>query len=231
MYDPERPEVYEALGQEALVAIKLALAGANKPVVNCVLDLPSGYGTVLRHLKAEYQDARLGACDIDHQAVDFCAETFGAEPIYGSEHPRDVVLQHPWDLIWCGSLLTHLDAPMWHEFLDFFEQALAPWGVLAFTFHGRPIEMRLRSDVGDHYIGPEQRAAILNGYERDGFGFAEYPTTPKQREERAEPTSYGISLSRPSWVWSLLEQRPLRPVAYREARWGMQDVVGLMKRG
>ena len=94
-----------------------------------ILDLPSGHGRALRYLQAEYPEADLTACDIIRGAVEFCAETFGATPVYGKEDPADIELG-TYDLIWCGSLVTHVDAPRWDDFLDLFENALEPGGLL-----------------------------------------------------------------------------------------------------
>ena len=41
------------------------------------------------------------------------------------------------DLIWVGSLLTHLDNDHWSAFLKVFSTALRDRGLLIFTTHGR----------------------------------------------------------------------------------------------
>src|SRR5436309_14349941 len=104
---------YFEYGETAVRLIRLAMdaTGTGQVPTHNVLDFPSGHGRVLRTLKAAFPRARLTACDIDHDAVDFCAETFGAEPIYSDEDPRAIELPGQYDLIWCGSLFTHLDAP------------------------------------------------------------------------------------------------------------------------
>ena len=99
--------------------------------------------------------ARLGAGDIDHDGVDFCAATFGATPVYGREDPADVEIDAPYELIWCGSLFTHLPPERWEGFLALFERALAPGGLLVFTTHGRRIAERIRD--------PETGGAVPEG--------------------------------------------------------------------
>jgi SAM-dependent methyltransferase len=231
MFIPERDD-YWVGGQAGLDAVRLGLLAAQMPSPESILDLPSGFGRVLRYLRAEYPEAQISACDIDHRGVDFCVQEFGAEPVYGHERPGDIELDRQFDLVWCGSLLTHLDQGMWIEFFDFFEQALAPRGLLLVSIHGEEIAGRLRDPVqGPVYIPSEEgRQAILEGYEKDGFGFAEYPTSPETRALHAEPSSYGISLTKPSWICSLIERRPeLQAVTFTEARWGGQDVIGLVR--
>ena len=82
-----------------------------------ILDLPCGHGRVMRWLRATFPKASLTACDIDGDGVSFCAETFGARPALSSTDPEDLVLG-TFDLIWCGSLLTHLRPGDWDRWLS-----------------------------------------------------------------------------------------------------------------
>ena len=96
-------KAYVKHGRMMLDCVRLAMVSARKETVQNILDLPSGHGRVLRLLKAEYPEAKLTACDILTDAVDFCAETFGATPLYGKERPGEIELLEQYDLIWCGS--------------------------------------------------------------------------------------------------------------------------------
>ena len=89
------------------------MLAAQKETATNILDLPSGYGRVMRFLKAEFPEAALTACDVIREGVDFCARTFGARAIYGKEDPSELELDERFDLIWCGSLLTHVDEENW----------------------------------------------------------------------------------------------------------------------
>jgi SAM-dependent methyltransferase len=187
---------------------------------------------VSRILRAEYPHARLAVCDIDHDGVDFCAESFDAQPVYGHEHPRDIELEDRFDLIWCGSLLTHMDRPQWDAFLDLFEDALDPGGVLVFSASGRCIAPRLRDPrfASVYLDSEERREAILQSYEATGFGYADYQLPDDFRESLSLPRNFGISLAAPSWVCSLIEQRGgLQLLSYLEGRWGAQDVIGCVR--
>ena len=231
-YDPPDREAYLSHGRAALDCIRISLLAAQKDSVQSILDLPSGHGRVLRYLKAEYPEARLTACDIDHQAVDFCAGTFGANPLYGREHPGEIELEDRFDLIWCGSLFTHLGQPLWAEFLDFFESALVVGGILIFTTCGRNLAAKLADDEAGKDImkQADRRAAILQGYSETGFGYADYDLPDDMREDLSLPRGFGISLSQPSWVCGLLEtRRRLQLVTFTENRWGSQDVVTCLR--
>ena len=206
---------YFNVGFSALRCIRIALTLANKQTCATILDLPCGHGRVLRILKAAFPGARLTACDLQKSAVDFCAAAFEATPAYGNEDPAGTKIQGRFDLIWCGSLFTHLDQNRWGSFLTFFEGLLSAGGVLVFTTHGRGCVRHMQE--GTLNYGIEGSRDLLDNYHRSGFGFANYPND----------MNYGISASSPSWVLSQLERLPkLRILTYIERGWDdHQDVV------
>jgi len=189
--------------------------------VSCprILDLPCGHGRVLRHLRADFPKAEITACDILKDGVDFCARTFGAVPAYFDPDPGRIELPGTYDLIWCGSLLTHLPESGWDGFLKLFTRHLDPGGVLVFTTHGRWPAGWLRSGAKRNYgLSPEKREEVLSGYDSSGFGFAQYGAGP----------GYGVAFSSPAWVCGKLAARlpDFRIVSLGEAAWaGHQDVV------
>lgn len=223
-------ERYLRSGRRGLECIRLGMVAAGMTSAGSALDLPSGHGRVLRWIKAEFPQARLGAGDIDHDGVEFCAATFGATPVYGHEDPAAIEIADPYELIWCGSLFTHLPPDRWEGFLDLFERALTPGGLVVFTTHGRKIAERLRDPERRRVYNPIDHDALLADYERDGIGYAEYAHEPEYRERLSLPSAYGISLARPSAVVAMLERRPaLRLVGYAEGRFNDQDVVSAVR--
>jgi SAM-dependent methyltransferase len=229
-------EHYKSHGRVMLDAIRMAMLAAGKETPNSILDLPSGHGRVLRLLKAEYPEARLTACDIQADAVDFCAEKFGATPIYSTEHPRDIDLSEQYDLAWCGSLFTHLDKPMWDEFLEFFERAMVTGGLLVMTVAGRFISAAVKDPACPTRFNPRfdedpaERERYLHDHETGGFGYAEYPWPAEAKAAASQPSSYGVTVVKPWWVMKLLEERgTFQIVTYTEGRWGLQDVIGLVR--
>jgi SAM-dependent methyltransferase len=226
-------ERYFLSGRLALDSIRLSMVAIGKTQVESVLDLPSGYGRVLRWIAAEFPAARLTACDIDPQGVDFCSRVFGATPVYGREDPANIELHDGYDLIWCGSLFTHLALERWDGFLGLFEAALVPGGLLIFTTHGREIALLLRDpERGRTYMqAPDRREDILRGYDTSGAGYRDYAFTDEFRESRSLPRDFGISLTKPSAVSAVIERRPvLRLVTYMEGRvYRGQDVVACVR--
>lgn len=216
-------------GWRALGCIRLGMVAAGKSDVESALDLPCGHGRVLRWIKAEFPAARLGACDIDRDGVDFCAATFGAQPVYGQPDPADVVIAEPYDLIWSGSLFTHLPPDHWQGFLDLFARALTPGGLVVFTTHGRSIAEIMPEQQSVY--GPIDLEALLRDFERDGAAYQEYAHRPEYRERLSLPSTYGISLTRPSAVCALVERQPdLRLVGFNEGSFNRQDAVSAVRR-
>lgn len=222
---------YFAVAQGALECIRVALLAAGKQEVRSILDLPCGHGRVLRKLKAAFPDAALTACDIERDGVDFCARVFGATPVYSVDDPASVALDGPFDLIWCGSLFTHLDEGRWHDWLDRFHSLLADGGLLVFTSHGRHTAAAMRNPdlvltpagkPREYGITDPDIAAVLESYDETGFGFASYPYDTYDR--------FGVSASSPSWVLSELGARNLRVVTFVERGWDShQDVVACVR--
>jgi hypothetical protein len=85
------PQWYLEIGTSALDCINSALATAHNTPTS-ILDLPCGHGRVCRMLRASFPDAHLTVCDLDHDAVDFCAAQFNATPVYSDEDIRRVSL-------------------------------------------------------------------------------------------------------------------------------------------
>jgi SAM-dependent methyltransferase len=230
MYKAEHHDHYFRAGRSALRCIGVAMlaAGGNlhDAEPRAILDLPCGHGRILRALKAAFPDASFTACDINRDGVEFCERVFGAAPVVSRPRGEDVPLDGPFDLIWCGSLLTHLDRDKWPGFLALFERSLAPGGLVLFTTFGSYAVERMRSREFTYRMTDEEIGPMLRGYERDGFAYSDYPGMEDS----------GMSLVKPSWVCGLVFERPrLRLVNYTERAWhsganSHQDVVACVRR-
>jgi SAM-dependent methyltransferase len=220
---PEAAAHYFDVGASAIDGIQLCLRAAGKDRVGRILDLPCGHGRVLRHLKAAFPEAMLTACDVNRDGADFCARTFGARAVYGEEDPRRNRIDDTFDLIWCGSLLTHVEAERWESFLRWFTSRLEPRGLLVFTTLGRVPGAWVGRQLTTYGLGRDGARKLSRAFERKGFGYVNYP----------HASSYGIALASPAWVVSQLGQIPeLRIVHYAEARWDdHQDIVACVRMG
>jgi SAM-dependent methyltransferase len=174
---------YLGVAETAIAQIAHAMALTGRTECRRILDLPCGHGRVLRALRAVFTDAELVACDINRDGVDFCAAQFGALPVYSTPDPRDIPLDGAFDVIWVGSLLTHLDAPRCRAFLRFLCARLAPNGLLLVSSHGRNAVRRWPREDG-------RLAQIRSGFEQKGFGYADHAGT----------SGYGTSAFTAAWL-------------------------------
>jgi SAM-dependent methyltransferase len=220
MYKGDRDHYFN-VGQTALWCIKLVMLAAGKEDLKSILDLPCGHGRVLRALKSAFPEARLTACDIDRDGVDFCTRVFGATPIYSEERPDQIQINDKFDLIWCGSLLTHLDSDNWMGFLNLFSSLLVPYGILIFSTHGRCVAERLRINRSTYGLTQEGVKSLLESFDTNKFSY----------QANSSTSNYGFSLSSPSWVCAQLEKVPgLRLLNYIEMGWDKHhDIVACVR--
>jgi hypothetical protein len=174
----------------------------------------------MRTMRAAFPEAQILASDLDADAVAHCATAFGARRVASSTDIGRVERVQDVDLIWCGSILTHLDAPQWPRLLGYFAEALADGGVAVMTTGGRVVAWNLGHDT-DYGLSPAARASMLRSYRSKGFGYHDYPGQK----------GYGLSVSTPAWTLSQVHAlSSLRIIGYEEAGWdGHQDVLSVMK--
>jgi hypothetical protein len=123
------------------------------------------------------------------------------------------------DLIWSGSVLTHLPAEKSIRLLERFLEWLAPNGVAVVSIHGRAVHKRLKEQKG--YLQREIIPVILEGYEGTGYGYSDY---------RGQ-SGYGVSLSNPSWTIKAAQSLAgCRIVAYSEQVWdNHHDILAIQR--
>jgi SAM-dependent methyltransferase len=214
---------YYKVGLSALRCIDEALALAKTSDPEAILDLPCGYGRVLRFLTHRFPEAKITACELDRDAVDFCVTALGASPAYSSTDLDRLSLGIYFDLIWCGSLITHIDDAKIVALFEFFGRHLAPGGLLIFTTHGDYVAGKMGPADFDYGLLYEQIQSIVDRYSQSGFAYTDYP----DREH------YGISLTSPEWIRKQIEQvGGLRPIYFRARGWdNHQDVFGFVREG
>jgi len=205
-------ENYFRIGRSAL-EICTQLANQKLFEAGNILDFPSGYGRVLRHFYRAFPKAKLFSCELDSRMLEFTKNVFGAIPVQANESCL-IHFDERMDLIWSGSLLTHLDDWQWKNFFTTVESSLSESGVCIFSTHGRRHAMMARSS---HPIfGPlVDLPELVNRYHHSGFGFLPY---------HSDFPTFGLSLASPSWIASQIERLPgLEICGFTEGLWG-QDI-------
>jgi len=208
---------YFKVGESAISVIDECLSAAGTTKVTSVLDYACGYGRVLRWTKARFPDARILASDVDGKALAAVKDTLGVETRAADiECSRD--FGETFDLIWTGSLLTHLREADTCRVLAFLLRQLSPLGLFVFTTHGPYVARRIAT--GDKLYGLDEQAAeqLISSYKKTGYGFGVY----------SNQRSYGISAVTPAKMMALVEQTGRDPVFYRERSWiEHQDVYAV----
>jgi len=208
---------YLSVGASALDAILSAvgLGGRADPVR--ILDFGSGAGRVTRWLRAAYPTAQLCCCDLRPQDVEFCREVFGAETWVSGTDVEAINFHGSYDLIWMGSVLTHLDERTSRRLVDKAIEALNFGGLYVGTVIGRAA--RVIQDANPIFLEGAGWPTVKRGYDETGYGYVDY----------AGQQGYGLSLSSPAWVTSIASRHPgRRLVMLSERAWDrVQDVFAI----
>ena len=210
-------EAYLNVGRSALYAIatvldaRSAYNGGNTPVQR-ILDYGCGYGRVSRFLRAAFPDAQIDVTDLLAPGVAWCVQNFRCTAVDAQALPDT------YDLIWLGSVFTHLNPVAAKNLLHDLKAALRPSGVLTLTSRGRYSASIAKAGVRG--LIEEKKETMLRDYERTGYGFAEYDRTP----------GYGVSTVKQSWYFDAIVDDEFIQIAAMEKGWASnQDVLAYMR--
>ncbi len=216
----QRIDSYLSVGRSATLNILCALHASGRDKVEAMLDFACGAGRVARWMRAAYPDARFTVADINGSWVDFCASAFDAEPLLSSRNFSDISLPYSYDLIWVGSLITHLPEDDARIILDILHRSLSKDGVLVFTCHGRKV-VKNQTSGAYSYISNERFGRILEQTRASGYGF----------EPHVDGQRVGISLNTLEWLVGWCHEVDDRLLVYlRESGWSNhQDVIAVAR--
>ena len=106
--------------------------------------------------------------------LDFCKHTFSIHPVKSTIDFAEFSLSTKFDLIWCGSLITHIDEASATILLKFFYNHLSPGGLCVFTTHGKfSIDMLEKKKITYGLTESAKNQVLSQFYER-GYGYADY---------------------------------------------------------
>jgi SAM-dependent methyltransferase len=162
--------------------------------------------------------------DVDSQAPIFCAHEFGVRPlVFKKEWEWNSVNFRSYDLIWVGSVFTHLSEPFARETLSLLYRILKKDGMLVFTTHGEGTFQRTRDGFyGEYYKSLAED--IEAGYREKGIDFTAYQKQDLEilPFEFKKGQDFGMTWLRPDFVQAMSEQISdghLRLVEYRPLGW------------
>jgi SAM-dependent methyltransferase len=205
LYDESEQAVADYLraASSAVDNIDKALRASGKTFadVGTCLDFGCGYGRVLRLLREKIPSARITASDVVEDGVRFCAEELGARPLVSSWDVGEVRLGI-YDLIWSGSVFTHLDEASCETLFGKLARSLMPGGgVLVFSIHGQHSLDGLGTFYGQAYA--EEAETIRREVAQRGICFRPY-TDPRYGRF---PVPYGMTWHRREYFERLAAER------------------------
>jgi hypothetical protein len=223
---------YFSVGLSAGRCVAEALAARpDQTAIENALVLPCGYGRELRVFLNTYPEIRFTACDIIREGVDFCVAEFGVEPYYSIYDLDSLVFGEKFDLIWCGSLITHLSASHIGKLIRLFRRSMAPGDLMIVTTAGEFSYERVGSEPELYGLTRDQIVRLRADYSQSGFGFSPYPEHDDPIETEMMERDYGISLTSPDWIRSkVTEIGGLREILFTHRGWDNHlDVFGFVK--
>ena len=205
-----------------LISISLSCAQRDKSEIKNILDFPSGWGRELRFIKAYFPDSEITAGEIEEKALRFCRDQFHAGTLLSDNDFSQIPMTEKYDLIWCGSLMTHLNESKAKKLLEFFFSALNKDGILCFTTHGRYSKYLLDTEKYLYDLEKAEIGSLKRQYAATGYGYVNYKGS----------NDYGVSIIKPSRIIGLLEKNEdWEIILCNEKSYdNHQDVVACLKR-
>ena len=213
-------------GRSALKCIIDALIAADGGLPKTILDFPSAHGRVTRFLATAFPESEIWAGDLNVEGVDFCVERFGAKPFYSKPDLSALSLPLKFDLIWCGSLASHLPESQCKALFALLLGGLNQDGILCITTCGRGMQYAHENIFKTIHDAAYEK--ICQDLKERPFGFAPYSYRYGPYET---VDSYGMAFLYPSWVEKNILTPGIQVLLFREKAWhGAQDVWCLIKR-
>jgi SAM-dependent methyltransferase len=218
---------YFGVGRSAMMNImtammcRMAYAGGDQSP-EMILDFGCGHGRVARYLRAAFPSARVEVTDYNKQGVAWCAAHLGCHDM------GDDVSADYYDLIWVGSVITHLPEEAAKELLASLKRALRPYGVLVITTGGRLGLLHLHGFASaetdrrykSYSLSAEGAATIVKDYHTGGHGYHDYPNQK----------GYGCALISSDWMARHMLDDGTIQLMLQEIGWDThQDVYAFMR--
>lgn len=205
---------YFSVGASAISVIKEAIHAHGKELyeVKSIMDYACGFGRVHRWLRATFPSAAVSGVDADAASVE------GARELGFDASTLDLSLTQDlgvFDLIWVGSLFTHLSYDESVRTMRYLRRQLSSDGILIVTMHGVDVVDKIVSRSVNYGLDSNGISHLAETYLSSGWGYADYP----------DQDGYGISVSRPDIALKLLPDCGLNPFFFRAKGWDRhQDV-------
>ena len=99
---------------------------------------------------------------------------FSVKSIISDIDFRKLKLAGKFDLIWCGSLITHIDERATSDLLKFFYDHLSPGGLCVFTTHGQTSVEWIENETRAYRLTASAQQQVISQFHDTGYGYADY---------------------------------------------------------
>lgn len=220
---------YLQVGYSALRCIREAISSSIKYFPEKephILDYACGYGRVARHLRVSFPNSRIYGVDINNDAISYCVSNnlldhgwYDYDYYLGASLKQRFNVEG-FDLIWCGSLITHLCEHWTKQLIANLSRALNPGGICVFSSHGEYTYSLLKENKYDYCLEQGRIDDILANYEHLGSGYRDYEGQH----------SYGVSAYSFANVNSWCQPFDWKMIYFKQRAWdNHQDIYAYQK--
>jgi SAM-dependent methyltransferase len=126
-------------GRRTAREIETALEAAGFPLrdIAAFLDFGCGCGRLLLEARHRWRQAALFGADVDRRAIDWCRRALPEVQLAVNDALPPLPFEaNQFDLVWAGSVFTHLDEARQDAWLTDLRRVLRPGGLLLASVHG-----------------------------------------------------------------------------------------------
>lgn len=143
---------------------------------SAILDFGCGHGCVARMLKAFYPGSQIVGMDVNPGWLNWCRDVLKIETALSAKTILALSLdEERYDLIWAGSVFSHISEKTAIHLLKEFKKALRPKGIAVFSTAGQV----MRNGYGPGKIAHLDESDILQmmaAFDDGGYGYADKNT-------------------------------------------------------
>jgi len=165
-----------------------------------ILDFGGAYGRCSRCFVDKFPDATVTVYDRIEECVTFCHNVLGQNVAY----TEDEIPRNYFDLVWCGSVFTHLPEHRWDYTFKLLSDCLKSKGHLVFTTSSEKAIQQIEWVTGKPVYGVpiQAKGSFVNNYRKYGYSFAQYPAI------EAEIEKYGYCQTSLEWNKNFIDKSP-----------------------
>jgi len=182
--------------------------------IGSMLDFASGHGRLTRFLIRELNASKIWVTAIKTHAVEFQRANFGVHGFTSTLDPEGLVLGRQFDLVFVGSLFSHLPEATFERWLRRLWELTTPTGLLVFSANG-----------ADLLPGADRALTFISTSEENLVCTADQALDPQQYGSTFVTEEYVAA------VFDRLTPAPPRYARYAKGLWDRQDVYALAREG